>query len=73
MEEVTQQLRAKGRSLEEAESRCVQERERMEGEKAILTGQLGVATGQLGVAKDELEKTKRLMQEVMKPYIIMMS
>ena len=58
MEDMTQQLRAKGHSLEEAEGRCVQERARLEGEKEVLVGQLGVA-------KDELERTKNTLHEVM--------
>ena len=56
MEEMTLQLRAKTRSLQEAEERWVQERERMEGEMSVLTGQVGVA-------KEELEATRSSLNE----------
>lgn len=58
MEEMTLQLRAKTKSLEEAHDQWLQERERMEGDKRVLTGQVGVA-------KEELEATRRSLNEVM--------
>ena len=63
MEEMTLQLRAKTRSLQEAEERWVQERERMEGEMSVLTGQVGVA-------KEELEATRSSLNEVIYHYPI---
>ena len=57
MEEMTLQLRAKTKSLEEAQDQWLQERERMEGDKRVLTGQVGVA--------EELEATRRSLNEVM--------
>eukprot|EP00731_Ephydatia_muelleri_P000215 Em0001g215a len=56
MEEMTLQLRAKTKSLEEAHDQWLQERERMEGDKRVLTGQVGVA-------KEELEATRRSLNE----------
>ena len=58
MEEMTLQLRVKSKSVEEAEDRCVRERERMEGEKSLLTRQVDMA-------KEELEATKKSLNEVM--------
>ena len=55
---MTLQLRAKTKSLEEAQDQWLQERERMEGDKRVLTGQVGMA-------KEELEATRRSLNEVM--------
>ncbi|KAL5515139.1 hypothetical protein EMCRGX_G000264 [Ephydatia muelleri] len=56
VEEMTLQLRAKTKSLEEAQDQWMQERERMEGDKRVLTGQVGMA-------KEELEATRRSLNE----------